>query len=71
MSSERDGDKSALDVIREKIGFPADRPSSGDEAADDLSQALDCLRLWFAIRTDDGRRRALDCLARIVADERN
>ncbi|TNC13684.1 hypothetical protein FF100_13025 [Methylobacterium terricola] len=58
-----------FDPILDKIGFSVGDVSPKDNSVREISEALDCMRLWFAIRTDDGRRRALECLSRIVDDE--
>ncbi len=70
MSSKREADITNPNSVSEGIRVTGGDTAPSDAAACDLSDALDCLRFWFAIRTDDGRKRALDGLSRIVEDER-
>lgn len=69
MSSKREADITDPNSVPESIRLTGGDTAPSD-AACEMSEALDCLRLWFAIRTDDGRRRALEGLSRIVEDER-
>lgn len=69
MSRNRESDVDNFGSILEKIGLTVADLSSSDGGAGEISEALECLRLWFAIRTDAGRRRALEGLSRILEDE--
>jgi hypothetical protein len=69
MSSKRESSVKSTISDLEDIRLSVDGSRPGDDTVGELSEALDCLRLWFAIRTDVGRKRALDALSRIVEDE--
>jgi transcriptional regulator with XRE-family HTH domain len=57
-------DRAILQRIADALGVPVERFFSDSLPAD----ADECLRLWDRIRTDEGRRRALEVL-RTIADE--
>lgn len=69
MSSKDDGNIIFLKSILEKIDASVGETSLSGNSAHEISDAVECMRLWFAIRTDDGRKRALDYMSRIVEDE--
>ena len=69
MSSKRESGIVKSISVAEDICLPGEGVPPRDAAAWDVSEALECLRLWFAIRTDDGRKRALESLSLIVEDE--
>lgn len=69
MGSKGEDDIKDSKSILEKIALALGNVSPRDHSVREMSEALDCMRLWFAIRTDDGRKRALECLSRIVEDE--
>ncbi|WP_238193172.1 hypothetical protein [Methylobacterium frigidaeris] len=69
MSSKGEADIKDSKSILEKITLALGIVSPRDHSVGEMSEALGCMRLWFAIRTDDGRKRALECLSLIVEDE--
>lgn len=65
MSNERLPETRRLCQIADVLGIPVDRLLSDDGDPGDIFGARECLRLWFAIRSDGGRERALDLLRRL------
>jgi hypothetical protein len=65
-------DKTSL-VILERIatalGVPVEQFVTNDLRSETVPRADECLRLWFKIKTPEGRRRALESLRAIGESE--
>jgi hypothetical protein len=64
MSSSVAPNRATLERIADALGVPVEQLYAGSLPVDGDA----CLRLWSRIRTDEGRRRALEAL-RVIADE--
>ncbi|WP_156311690.1 hypothetical protein [Methylobacterium platani] len=69
MSKDLDYKSSRLSAIAQTLGLPIDQLFLGGDKIDGLFDVHECIRLYLAIQTEDGRRRAIDFLRQIVDDE--
>lgn len=65
MGNFNDPRRALLHQIAEALGVPVERFFTGSMCTD----ANECLRLWSRIRTEAGRRQALEALRAIIERE--
>ncbi|MFK5600583.1 hypothetical protein ACFZ8E_26880 [Methylobacterium sp. HMF5984] len=65
MEKSADPQRAILRRIADKLGVPVEQFFTGNLPLD----ADDCLRLWLRIKTDEGRRQALEALRAIAEIE--
>ncbi|MCJ2033262.1 hypothetical protein [Methylobacterium sp. J-068] len=59
-----------LEAISAALGVPIDRFLEGS-LPDSLVGTSECLRLWYSLKTDQGREQALDAMRQAVKNEAN
>ncbi|MHC2107403.1 MULTISPECIES: hypothetical protein [unclassified Methylobacterium] len=67
--SDKPGTKTLL-TLAGILGIPVEQFFDDESATDGQAEAQECLRLWSAIRTSEGRARALTVIRGIIEDER-
>lgn len=66
MEKSADPQRAVLRRIADKLGVPVEQFFTGNLSSD----ADECLRLWLRIKTDEGRRKALEALRAVAELER-
>lgn len=70
MAQDRADQDDRLRRIADILGLPVESFAEGPQP-EHLDGGVQCLLLWQQLESADGRRRALDALKRIAADERS
>lgn len=69
MEKKDDSGRVVLSRIADALGVPVEKFFAEGPRTETMAGADECLRLWFQIKTAEGRRRALKSLRGIVEDD--
>ena len=69
MSKNDESADRKLHMIAEALRIPVEHFFVENQSSNSVVTALECICLWSMIKSDDGRKRALEFIRSIVHDE--